>query len=396
MNKKLFSSLLIFVFVAMIVINAEAIVNFVAEVIIPKPSISHTPVTNVSSVERNLNVEATVDFGVYTSAPEAQLLYYFDGDSSNIRTASKGSIQNGQPFYIETGKFDADHNSISYKIKVNLKGQGDLEEDIYWPEDGIFHTVSIANSTSTVIGDQGGTVEIDDGNQETGNTSIVIEPGTEDPGSVVIIEEVNPDDDEFYIIRNNFAETGITIVPLTVTKTGLSDGNGGVTDYTSPHFMSFSIGTVTNAKKFELRYRKNKATTPNWADAEIIKILDVDLEQRLVTAKIIKGGYYGVFELKDVSDKDYKPAKRVRVKSRISAYGGFMFNNLKEGDVVKIYATTGKKVAELTEGTARGFEWKGREGTNNSGDWAESGTYIYQIKLKEKGKVISGTIAFVW
>ena len=50
---------------------------------------------------------------------------------------------------------------------------------------------------------------------------------------------------------------------------------------------------------------------------------------------------------------------------------------------------------DIFEG-AEGFEWRGREGTNNSGDWAKSGTYIYQIKLKEKSKVISGTIAFVW
>ena len=93
---------------------------------------------------------------------------------------------------------------------------------------------------------------------------------------------------------------------------------------------------------------------------------------------------------------DAKPAKRVRVKSRISTYGGFKFNNLKEGDVVKIYNVNGKKVAELNAGTADGFEWLGRKGTNNSGDWAESGTYIYQIKVKDDSKIISGTIAFVW
>lgn len=93
---------------------------------------------------------------------------------------------------------------------------------------------------------------------------------------------------------------------------------------------------------------------------------------------------------------DYRPAKRVRIKSRISTYGGFKFNALKEGDVVKIYTVNGKKVAELNAGTEEGFEWLGREGTNNSGDWAKSGIYIYQIKLKEENKIISGTISFVW
>lgn len=97
------------------------------------------------------------------------------------------------------------------------------------------------------------------------------------------------------------------------------------------------------------------------------------------------------------SDNDYRPAKRVRVKSRISAYGGFKFNNLKDGDVVKIYTVNGQKVAELTTGeSSSGFEWKGRKGTNNSGDWAKSGIYVYQIKLKEENKIISGTIVLAY
>ena len=40
----------------------------------------------------------------------------------------------------------------------------------------------------------------------------------------------------------------------------------------------------------------------------------------------------------------------------------------------------------------KGFVWYGK---NNSGQWVESGTYIYQIKVKGKSKLISGTIAFV-
>lgn len=98
----------------------------------------------------------------------------------------------------------------------------------------------------------------------------------------------------------------------------------------------------------------------------------------------------------EIPSESYRPSKRVRVKSRVSSYGGFKFGNLKEGDVVKIYNVNGKKVAELNAGTADGFEWLGREGTNNSGDWVKSGIYIYQIKLKDKSKIISGTVSFVW
>ena len=70
----------------------------------------------------------------------------------------------------------------------------------------------------------------------------------------------------------------------------------------------------------------------------------------------------------------------------------FEFNNLMSGDVVKIYNINGKKIKEITSGDAGGFEWDGKK---DDGTWAESGAYIYQIKIEGKSKLISGTIAFV-
>lgn len=90
--------------------------------------------------------------------------------------------------------------------------------------------------------------------------------------------------------------------------------------------------------------------------------------------------------------EDCRPVRRTIVKGRIGVkYPGFEFKNMKEGDVLKIYNVNGKKIREITSGTAEGFVWDGR---NDSGDWAKSGIYIYQIKVD--GKLISGTIAFVY
>ena len=89
---------------------------------------------------------------------------------------------------------------------------------------------------------------------------------------------------------------------------------------------------------------------------------------------------------------DCKPVRRTIVKGRIGTkYPGFEFKNMKEGDVLKIYNVNGKKIREITSGTAEGFVWDGK---NDSGDWAKSGIYIYQIKID--GKLISGTIVFVY
>ena len=57
---------------------------------------------------------------------------------------------------------------------------------------------------------------------------------------------------------------------------------------------------------------------------------------------------------------------------------------------MKIYTTSGKKIKEITSGDLEGFKWDGRK---DNGDWAKSGIYVYQIKVK--GKLISGTIVFV-
>ena len=141
-----------------------------------------------------------------------------------------------------------------------------------------------------------------------------------------------------------------------------------------------------NAPK-EQNDRISKDVQINGEGKEEIHILHPHVECR---------GYYRILAVSYSGDPSYRPAKRVRVKSRISTYGGFKFNNLVDGDVVKIYTVSGQKVAELTTGDAEGFEWKGRKGTNNSGDWAKSGIYIYQIKLKEQGKIISGTIVLAY
>lgn len=164
------------------------------------------------------------------------------------------------------------------------------------------------------------------------------------------------------------------------------------------------------AKRLLMEYNLNK----NACDEETGEILSeegwvaIDAAQAKQFLKVTDDGYlwYPVFDnawgriyavMTEPSDNDYRPAKRVRVKARIGTNGGFKFNNLVDGDVVKIYNVNGQKVAELNAGeTSEGFEWKGRKGTNNSGDWAKSGIYIYQIKLKEKSKIISGTIVLAY
>ena len=127
--------------------------------------------------------------------------------------------------------------------------------------------------------------------------------------------------------------------------------------------------------------------------------LSVDKPYQLYSFSATNLGFYRVIENLVLSNNNYRPKNRIVVKAKVgNSYPGFEFKYLKEGDVVKIYNLKGKKIAELKSNdiSSDGFVWKGKKGTDNSGDWAESGTYVYQIKLKDGGDVISGTIAFVW
>ena len=352
--------------------------------------IVHDEITAVSAIDRLLNAKISVDFTGYQSAT-AKLVYYLNGDQSTKQEepVDEGKkINNKQDFYIELPQFSDTDTSVSYQIKIALKDNTGNTVYTYWPSGAssdTFNTSQITSVASKTIGAAGGTVELDSGNQEIGNSAITVQPGTFTSDIQVIIEEFDPNDDMFLsIAKSKSVQERVRAYSITTVPT--------IETFSLPLSVQLSNDTKIVAKKFDLKYRKDNSTP--WNKAEKIKIDRIDTVQKLLFATVTKTGQYMIFVATNLTDNDYRPENRVRVKSRISSYGGFKFNNLQEGDSVKIYTVNGKKIAELTAGDSEGFEWRGRKGTNNSGDWAESGTYVYQIKVN--GKVISGTIAFVW
>ena len=352
--------------------------------------IVHDEIVAVSAIDRLLNAKISVDFTGYESAT-AKLVYYLNGDQSTKQEepVNEGKkINNKQDFYIELPQFSDTDTSVSYQIKIALKDNTGNTFYTYWPSGAssdTFNTSQITSVASKTIGAAGGTVELDSGNQEIGNSAITVQPGTFTSDIQVIIEEFDPNDDMFLsIAKSKSVQERVRAYSITTVPT--------IETFSLPLSVQLSNDTKIVAKKFDLKYRKDNSTP--WNKSEKIKIDRIDTVQKLLFATVTKTGQYMIFAASNLTDNDYRPENRVRVKSRISTYGGFKFNNLQEGDVVKIYTVNGKKIAELTAGDSEGFEWRGRKGTNNSGDWAESGTYVYQIKVN--GKVISGTIAFVW
>ena len=406
MLKKNLYSLLIVLFVLFICINGFAVTLstntstrevFISEVDFPfyDAQITHNGVCSVSAIDGILNIKTSVDFGSYVSAT-AQMIYYFDDVTSSSITVNKGDILQQKDFYMATSKFQSSYEKINYQIKITLKKENDSQDYfVYWPEQqsvssDTFHTAQILTSTFTVIQDTSkeNSLTFFSGNQEFGDTKLIIPEQALSAPTTIIIEQIAVADDlSSYGQSANLSKSKNQIIAM--YKVSSSDD----IEILKAIYAEFFYGIETNKTKFYLKYRMNE--NGNW---EKVNIINTDINTRLVSANIMKLGQYAIFLYDNLIDNDYRPKNRTKTKARIAngTYEGFRFCNLEEGDVVKIYNTSGKKIAEISSGDADGFVWNGKKGTNNSGDWAESGTYIYQIKLRKERKVISGTIAFVW
>ena len=373
----------------------------------PKMTVTHSDITTISPETRILKPKISVDFANYTSAT-ARIQYYIDGDSSKILYApdEELTIYNNKEFFITLPKLEESNSYLDYRIRVIVKNDEGTVDELYYPEktksgeDVYITAVVTSSSTATVTEDEGGTVVYDDGDQESGSTSVTFEPGSVEGSGEITIEEISFEDffSSFFPV-SAYARSAAVKVAKSIAKADIdknkfvkgykvsSTGDVSINTY---GYAEFSYGSETTSTKFDLLF----SPISDGNTFEYISITKVDTSKKVVCCSLKDFGYYLIMSSSNLSDNDYRPAKRVRVKARIASgkYEGFRFGNLVEGDVVKIYNLNGRKIAELTNG----FVWTGRKGTDNSGDWAESGTYVYQIKIKESGKIISGTIAFVW
>jgi len=388
-NKILSSVLAVVILIAFIVcakieadtqIISDTLYTFVAE--FPATIIKHTPITNVSANTRVLNAKINVDFGCYTSA-NAKILYYLNGDSSNVREESENNIPNKQDFFIALPQFSETDNKVDYQVEVTLKANGE-ETKMYYPvnaeEKPYYLTATIQSSSSSVInGNQGGTVSYDTGDQNTGGVSVEVPAGSYEGDDVVTIEEIDPNllgAPAYMAPSRASAGSSKALMAYKIAK-------GGNLDVVSepPLKVTFKYPNMKKGDKFVIK-RGASASEVN----EALKTT-VNYDTKEVIAMSPKYGFFGLYFAAS-SDNDYKPARRVIVKARAESRGDvFQFNCLKEGDSVKIYNVNGKKVRELK---GNSFAWDGK---NDDGQYVESGTYIYQIKAD--GKIINGTIAFV-
>ena len=351
------------------------------------PIVEHTAIPSVFA-NGILNAKVYVNFG-QASAGTAYLEYKLDS-GVEVSTITKENIPNKKDFYLGTpeGIITKDNATVDYRIKCVFDVGGE-DYVVYAPVGASSETFITADVLSVIEdeidGDSGGTISAFCGDQSKGDegTVIVSVPAGAYSGThnviVDFLEESSSSDTSSKTKENVISTVGVDV-----------EGVDEISD--AIQIKNLPLQKTTTANKFFMQYE----TGTEWSKISNAN-LNVNKTHQVYSFSAADLGSYRVLESIILSNSTYRPKNRIVVKAKIGgAYPGFEFKYLSEGDTVKIYNLKGKKIAELKSGTADGFIWKGKKGTDNEGDWAESGTYIYQIKLKDGGDVISGTIAFVW
>lgn len=356
--------------------------------------IQHNAINSISSLDKFLNARVLVNFGTAENV-DFKLKYYINNDSSTIYEVKKDSIYHNTPFYVSTDIDANEGDTVSYQLEGvftyrDAKSPTVTKTSTFcWPIDAsekpYYQNAVITSSvTEPVDGSIGKSVILESGDQSKTDTFLFIPEGSYSGSKTFVIKELPVTD---YIAPSNAAaSSSVRIInPNKPVKLYFVDTDGSLD---KDIIFNISYSELTSRDNFTLKTGSDLSSI-----TEIVPVDSVDVNNKFVSAKINKAGYYALFTDINLVDNDYRPARRVIVKARAQSRGDvFAFNYLKEGDSVKIYNVNGKKVRTITSGNDDGFSWDGKD---DSGRYVESGTYIYQIKVKGKSKLISGTIAFV-
>jgi hypothetical protein len=397
MSKKLILSILIvFIFLGISVSKAHAEVldsvnpvrRFSVEISFIAPSsttvsIFHIPIERVSVNMRLLVATGTVSLSGDSTELGSLLIEYYTDNNINLSTgsitsaalakAANKSVNNvltpkagaaDYSFVTEPVLVDANAEYIYYRIKAAAK---DGTVGIY-PADDLYIEANLKQIKSQNIDNSGGSLSLHSGDHTRGNTTINFAPGSLLSDSTFRIKELYTSETLPYlgnlrpVITYEFTPADIIVN----------------TQSLMPSITMYYGDMLTNANNIEVRWFNGTS----WERVNFTN--DTDMRTVTVTLALTgtKLGYYALFEKVVLRDNDYRPEYRV-----LKFGDKTVFRNLQAGDVVTIFDINGRRIRRLIEPP---FEWDGRK---DNGSYAESGSYIYQIKVD--GKIISGSIAFV-
>lgn len=353
------------------------------------PRVLHTKIDTVLA-KGILNAKVFTYFGI---ASYGELTLEYKVDDGELIQVEEKNIRNKKDIYIGTleDAIKKGNEYVDYRIKGVFKIDGEEDFVVYEPADAgasstTFVRTKVVNKIEKEInGDSGGTISVFAGDQSKGDNGTVIvnvPAGAYGGNHNVIVDFLDESSIDQGAVSAKTREKVISNVSVDVD--GVSEISNSI------QIKNLPLKEKTNANKFFMQYQKGT----EWNNI-LNSNLSVNKQDQLYSFSSANLGHYRVLESITLSNSSYRPSNRIVVKAKIgSSYPGFEFKYLSEGDKITIYNLKGRKIRKISaDGSSETTVWDGRR---DNGDWAESGTYIYQIKLKDSGEVISGTIAFVW
>ncbi|MDR2192765.1 MAG: T9SS type A sorting domain-containing protein, partial [Endomicrobium sp.] len=230
---------------------------------------------------------------------------------------------------------------------------------------------------SSIIGVNGGTATLYQGDQHYGNTSVSVSSGVLSDSATITITQLPK--------GAQIASSNIFVASQDIKKHYKIEF-----DNPDSYDKTYTVTLFAGDKEdYEIVYRNSEAGL--WRKLDKYKNTDGTYSVLWTKDKygaLSRVNYFAVAAVNAARDVN----SSVRPSIRAFMPGATVtFNNLKDGDTIAIYNLKGKLVKKITQikpdGTA---QWDGR---NDSGNYVESGSYIYQVKAD--GKIISGSLAFV-
>jgi hypothetical protein len=334
-------------------------------------SVFHIPIERVSVNMRTLVATWTVVLNgveeLSSEQGEAIIVQYYTNDDATVKTSSatyQKISDNTYSFVTDPILIDVSSDYIYYRISAKAS-DGTIGR---FPPDDSFAEANLRQMKSQLVETTGGSLVLQSGDQRRGNTLKSFASGALLSASNFRIKELYTSESLPYIgsLRPIIAYE-FTPADIVVNSQALM-----------PTITLYYGDLPPNMNNIEVRWL-NGSTWQNVNFTNDTNMRTVTVNLSLTNTKL---GYYAIFDKVPLTDNDYRPEYRVFLMGE-----KLVFRNLQAGDTVTIFDINGRQVRKLNTSP---FEWDGRR---DSGGYAESGSYIYQIKVN--GKIISGSVAFV-
>ncbi len=327
---------------------------------IRNPKIYHNDILRISPFQRRMVPVGNVsNMGV----TDLKIEYYVNGDTASVRIASADNPVN---FISEEINIIESETLVHYRLKAVF--DNDNSKVKYYPSPststfaGWIKVPVISSSSAIIDAAAGGLLILDNEDQRYGKSSIKIYENTLSANTKITFEECDIAASYVWPRSKNIIKV-YRLHPDTIAF-----GTG-----VQPADLTLYYGSE-NEGKYEIKY---------WDGTSWLRLAtSQDFDKKTVSAKTETFGYFAVIIEGTGADSDYRPVERAFMPGE-----KIIFRNLKTGDSVTIFNLKGQPIKTLA---SYPFEWDGR---TNSGGYAESGSYIYQIKVE--GRVVSGSLAFV-